>query len=161
MTYRIHAKQKKYMTNSSYFVSTVAQGLWTWKQSLVACLGIGVCVWVHMLVCFCPCDFPCSIYIRAAGCVSLGGSMAPLCTSPSMWDFARCWPPLRGQGLLLFLTVALVSGTQHWPSELGPGLNCVQVPTCKSQQVAMRGGWECLGTQCVGTRPGSEADLSS
>lgn len=69
--------------------------------------------------------------------------------------------PLRGQGLLLFLTMALVSGTQHGPSELGPGLKCMQVPTCKSQQVAMRGGWECLGTQCRGTRPGSEADLSS
>lgn len=122
------------MTNSSYFVSTVAQGLWTWKQSLVACLGIGVCMRVWLLVCSCPCLSPCWICIRAAGCVSLGGSMAPLCTSPSTLDFPGCWPPLRGQGLLLFLTVALVSGTQRGPSELGPGLNCVQVPTCKSQQ---------------------------
>lgn len=161
MTYRIHAKQMKYMTNSSYFVSTVAQGLWTRKQSLVACLGIGVCMRVCMLVCSCPCLSPCWICITAAGCVSLGGRMAPLCTSPSMLDFPGCWPPLRGQGLLLFLTMALVSGTQHGPSELGPGLKCMQVPTCKSQQVAMRGGWECLGTQCRGTRPGSEADLSS
>ena len=103
------------MTNSSYFVSTVAQGLWTWKQSLVACLGIGVCMWVHMLVCFCPCDFPCSIYIRAAGCVSLGGSMAPLCTSPSMWDFARCWPAFISDCGFSVWHTALAQWTWTWP----------------------------------------------
>ena len=140
MRYRIHAKHLDLYMISAWLIVTILYQLWLRALEVKTALDwLSVCIciihtWLEYVLYmdkhigpFLSLSFSLLHVSEQLGVWAWEGIWHLWVHPPRMWDFPGCWPPLWGQGLLLFLAVALVSGTQHGPSERWPGLNCMQV----------------------------------